>query len=265
MYAADLPRRWRLFKPYLLPTAGGIAAVFVFGSALSPQMHGGISTMATPASAARSTDVTTGSITNGNPDALSGRGTVLSGDRLRVSGKEVKLAGIEAPHAAQPCFKENGRRWECASSARSALRKLVRGRTVSCELKDAAAEGLAVAHCRSGSEDLAAQMVRSGYAFASSEGLYASEEEAARKDKSGIWQGTADRPQDWRTKLWDDAKRSAPDGCPIKGLVRNDGRFYAMPWSDGYAARSLRSGKGERWFCSEDEARAAGFKEVSKL
>ncbi len=36
MYAADMPRRWRLLKSYILPTAGACAAVFVFGSALTP-------------------------------------------------------------------------------------------------------------------------------------------------------------------------------------------------------------------------------------
>lgn len=265
MYAADIPRRWRILKPYLLPAVGVAAAVFVFGSALSPQMQGSTSTAAATAGGARSSNVTTGSITNANADALSGRGTVLSGDRLRVGGREVKLVGIEAPHPSQTCLKENGRRWECASSARSALRKLVRGKTVSCELKDPTAPGVPVAHCRSGSDDLAAQMVRNGHAFASADGLYASEEEVARKEKSGIWQGTADRPQDWRTKLWDEAKRSAPGGCPIKGVIRGEGRIYAMPWSDGYASHTLRSVKGERWFCSEDEARAAGYTEASKL
>ena len=64
--------------------------------------------------------------------------------------------------------------------------------------------------------------------------------------------------------VWEEAKRTAPEGCPIKGHVRASDRIYAMPWSDGYTARKVRTVKGDRWFCSEDEARAAGFKLSSR-
>jgi hypothetical protein len=36
-----------------------------------------------------------------------------------------------------------------------------------------------------------------------------------------------------------------------------------MPWSPWYASVKIDEGKGERWFCSEAEAQAAGWRPVS--
>ena len=68
------------------------------------------------------------------------------------------------------------------------------------------------------------------------------------------------RPADWRAKIWEDAKSRAPDGCPIKGQVAGSSRFYVLPWSAGYERARVQETRGERWFCSEQEAVAAGFK-----
>ncbi|MCB1483576.1 MAG: thermonuclease family protein [Hyphomicrobiaceae bacterium] len=269
MYGADVPRRWRLIKPYLLPMAGAAAAIFVFGAAFSPERSGLQRANAGASGSARAMKVSAQSSTaNADPAVVSGRARVVSGDRLRVGGKLLHLAGIDAPHPAQPCYRSNGRRWGCAASAVSTLRRLVRGRKVACELnKQGSGEGPIEAHCRAGDLDIAAAMVRTGYAFASADlgTPYASEEETARGNKAGIWQGETDRPEIWRAKVWDEAKKTAPDGCPIRGVVSSRGAVYAMPWAEGYDRRKIRKIKDERWFCSEEEAQAAGFKLTTKL
>jgi hypothetical protein len=50
--------------------------------------------------------------------------------------------------------------------------------------------------------------------------------------------------------------------CNIKGNISmNTGeRIYHMPGQAFYDATVISSGKGERWFCSETEARAAGWR-----
>ena len=77
--------------------------------------------------------------------------------------------------------------------------------------------------------------------------------------RSAIWGGEAARPDDYRAQKWEEAKRDAPDGCPIKGNVKADAGIYTLPWAQGYE-RVRMSGKGDRWFCSESEAREAGWK-----
>lgn len=51
--------------------------------------------------------------------------------------------------------------------------------------------------------------------------------------------------------------------CEIKGYTNGlNKKVYVMPGSALYAATSVNSAKGDRWFCSEDEARSAGFAKV---
>lgn len=195
------------------------------------------------------------------PGAMSGRALAISGDTLRVNGILVKLKGIEAPGPAYPCLKANGRRWQCGPAATTALNRLVRGKIVTCEPHSTSTAGQIVAGCRSGDMDFAAELVRSGKVFAEGGAFatYGSEEQAAREAHTGIWQGDTLRPETWREQIWEEAKKSAPDGCPIKGFVRASARLYAMPWSNGYGRARIRESRGERWFCNEEDARAAGF------
>ena len=82
--------------------------------------------------------------------------------------------------------------------------------------------------------------------------------------KIGIWSGDAERPADYRAQKWQDAKREAPDGCPIKGNVKGGRRLYVLPWSQDYARVRVSLSRGERWFCSEAEAQAAGWKPAER-
>jgi hypothetical protein len=55
-------------------------------------------------------------------------------------------------------------------------------------------------------------------------------------------------------------------GCNIKGNISvNTGeRIYHVPGQKFYSETIISSGKGERWFCSEDEARAAGWRKARR-
>jgi endonuclease YncB( thermonuclease family) len=183
------------------------------------------------------------------------------GDRLRVANTLVRLSGIEAPDAAQHCSKA-GRAWRCGAAAEAALARLVNGRRVSCALSGTDEAGRALGRCTVRTKDVGAELVRQGHVFA--EGgllpLYAAEEREARAAKAGLWAGEAERPADWRAKIWEEAKGKSPDGCPIKGQVAGSARFYVLPWSPDYERARVQKTRGERWFCSEQEAVAAGFK-----
>jgi hypothetical protein len=92
---------------------------------------------------------------------------------------------------------------------------------------------------------------------------YASVESEAQTDKVGLWAGDIERPQDYRDKRWEEATRSAPEGCPIKGRIRSGARTYLLPWQPSYDSVKLSTAKGERWFCSENEAKAAGWRRAA--
>lgn len=192
---------------------------------------------------------------------VEGRGVALSGDTLRVGRTTVRLSGIEAPIAGQTCLSADSALWRCDAAAREALTRVLAKGRVRCKLGSSDDDGRRYATCHTGERDLAAELVSGGHVFATS-GLftsYGSLESAARANKAGIWSGEAARPEDYRAQKWEEAKRDAPDGCPIKGNVKGGRRIYILPWAQGYE-RVRMSGKSDRWFCSESEAREAGWK-----
>jgi endonuclease YncB( thermonuclease family) len=192
---------------------------------------------------------------------IEGRARVLSGDTLRIARSTIRISGIEAPVTGQTCVAAGSRRWRCDVSAKVALSRLVGGETVTCEVSDADEQGRHLGTCRLGETDIAGELVRNGYVFAETGffAAYGSLESEARAAKSGIWRGDAERPADYRAQKWEEAKREAPDGCPIKGNVSRGRRLYVLPWARGYERVRISQRRGERWFCTEAEARAAGW------
>ncbi len=137
------------------------------------------------------------------------------------------LAGIEAPAPAQPCYREDGRRWNCASAARSGLGKIVRAHKVTCTSSGQDDAGRTLANCLlDGSKNIAAEVVRAGYVFATDNSFFSTlsgEESAGPRGQARHLARRSDPPAEWRDQTWETAKREAPDGCPIKGVVR---RFH---------------------------------------
>ncbi|MBJ3783841.1 sunset domain-containing protein [Devosia sediminis] len=51
------------------------------------------------------------------------------------------------------------------------------------------------------------------------------------------------------------------NGCVIKGNVNTKGeRIYHVPGQKYYEETRIQASHGERWFCTEEEARAAGWR-----
>ena len=76
----------------------------------------------------------------------------------------------------------------------------------------------------------------------------------------GLWSGEFVPPWDWRRGVRLATHDIRPDGCAIKGNINAKGRrIYHVPGSASYGPTIIDEGKGECWFCSEAEARAAGW------
>lgn len=201
------------------------------------------------------------------PTIVEGRAVAVTGDTLRIDGKLVKLVGIEAPELDQRCGPSRAAS-RCGVRAQSELRDLVRGKAVRCETSGADAGGRILGTCQASGRDLAADLVGKGHAFADEGVLYSrygAREREAREAKLGIWRsGNAERPKVYRDRRWELAQKSAPQGCPIKGHVVGNDRVYVLPWSPQYERVRVREQRGGRWFCSEEEARSAGWRRVER-
>lgn len=193
---------------------------------------------------------------------IEGRGVAVSGDTLAIAGTTLRLYGIEAPVPGQRCLRGRSRPWNCGAAATVALSRLVRRGKVTCEITESDDRDRSVGECRIGDKDIAAELVRGGHVFATSGFFapYTGLENDAREAKLGVWRGQAVRPTDYRAQRWEEAKRAAPNGCPIKGNVSRGRRVYILPWSSDYERVRITRRRGERWFCSETEAQAAGWK-----
>jgi len=211
-----------------------------------------------------------GSVANlsliGGGKPLQGRAYAMGADTLRVGGATIKLTGIDAPEGEQRCGS-GARGWRCGAAAEAALSRLASGRNVKCTLSGSDEAGRSLGQCTIGDKDVGAELVRQGHVFAEGTILvrYAAQEREARAAKAGLWStGDPERPAAYRAKVWEEAKRRAPEGCPIKGQVAGASRIYVLPWAADYERVRVQKTRGERWFCSEQEAVSAGFKAAQR-
>lgn len=188
---------------------------------------------------------------------VTGPARVVDGDTLVIGDEKVRLHGIDAPELDQPCAR-NGAPWRCGEWARSQLADRVEGREVACEARERDRYDRLVATCRIGQTDIARTLVRDGAAFAYRRysTAYASDEAEARRNGMGLWSGQVDLPETFRHAR---PEQIAGD-CGIKGNISGSGQIYHRPGQQDYDAVRIDEQKGERWFCSENEARAAGWR-----
>jgi endonuclease YncB( thermonuclease family) len=186
---------------------------------------------------------------------------VIDGDTLAIGDTRIRLEGIDAPEAGQQCASAAGAAWPCGEEAARLLGELVRGRSVTCAQSGTDRYARVLAICRVGSLELNAEMVQRGLAWAFvrySQRLVGIEAEA-RARRVGIWQAENEPAWSYRARRWSAAQDGAPRGCAIKGIVRGAIRTYYLPWTAGYDSIVIDAGRGERWFCSEADALAAGW------
>ena len=211
---------------------------------------------------------------------LQGVVSVIDGDTLEIHGQRIRLHGIDSPESGQRCKDERGISYRCGQRAALALADRIGRGTVTCRQRDTDRYGRMVAVCVLGNLDLNSWMVREGHALAyrkySSD--YVGEETQARRDHKGIWSGSFIAPWDWRRKAYRPVpapkmkkpaapkKKTTSRQCVIKGNIsrRSGERIYHVPGQEYYAATRISPGKGERWFCSEAEARAAGWRRAKR-
>jgi endonuclease YncB( thermonuclease family) len=197
--------------------------------------------------------------------AITGPAHVVDGDTLRVGEARVRLSGVDAPELSQRCGPD-GRKVACGAMAADWLRRRIEGRPIACETVDTDRYGRSVAVCSVGGEDVGAALVATGWATAYRRYslAYVGQEDRARTARLGIWALGFEAPADYRRERRLADVPAAPDArCAIKGNIGASGaRIYHLPGSRAYPEVRIDTRKGERWFCSERDAAAAGWRSV---
>lgn len=195
---------------------------------------------------------------------LSGQARVVDGDSLVIAGERIRLFGIDAPEMKQRC-DPSGRNWACGVWAAEVMAGIVGSGVLRCEALDLDRYGRTVARCTVSGRDVAAEMVRAGAATAYLHYShdYAGQEAVAKAEARGLWSGEMTAPGEYR-KLAKPAV-ALPSGCVIKGNISAKGsKIYHLPGQRDYEATRISTAKGEAFFCSEADARAAGFRAAKR-
>ena len=198
-------------------------------------------------------------------EPVSGALSVIDADTIRVAGVTVRLHGIDAPERDQTCRRE-GRDWACGRWATDAAREVFEGRRTRCTPLDRDRHGRVVARCMVGGRDLAETIVRMGLAqaYLRYSADYVDAEKEAVLARRGIFSSDFATPEDHRAASRRAVPQVAPGRCVIKGNITKNGQIYHLPGQEHYDRTRISPEKGERWFCSEAEARAAGWRRARR-
>jgi endonuclease YncB( thermonuclease family) len=216
--------------------------------------------------------------------------TVRDGGTLQLGNVTYRLDGIDAPAFDQLCIDEHADSWTCGIEARDQLTKLIGGRAVRCD--DLGVDPtykkrhLGVCKIEGETTSLSQVMVRQGFALnlePSATGRFKVDEARAIEDRQGLWKGCFVAPQQFRLGKKDGSLlggscpsdrdkeiREAlfpeylamPAACNIKGKfavrarVTGNVGIYHLQGCRSYTALT----QPDRWFCSEEDAQAAGFR-----
>jgi endonuclease YncB( thermonuclease family) len=203
-----------------------------------------------------------------------GRASVIDGDTLEIRGARIRFHAADAPESAQTCQDADGKAYRCGQQAALALSDKIGSSNVTCQQRDIDRYQRIVAQCSVNGIDLNGWLIEQGYALAYRQygTEYVPQEDAARKARRGLWAGSFTPPWDWRrgergtstpepSRPTASRPAAAAGDCKIKGNISAKGeKIYHLPGSRSYDRTAINEATGERWFCSEDEAIAAGWR-----
>ena len=195
---------------------------------------------------------------------------VIDGDTLDLDGVRYKLNGIDAPERGQRCTSKAGL-VNCGGQAADLLKTIISRGDINCVKlgPDPVHSARWIGRCRVDGRDVAEILLERGMAwvywqyidvYEAETVTYPSRELAAKTLGLGVWAGKNQPAWDYRAARWKVEKQIAPEGCPIKGNFNGKERIYHMPWDQSYDRTRISPERGERWFCEEKQAEAAGWR-----
>lgn len=105
---------------------------------------------------------------------------------LSFGERRLQLAGIVPTPVDRICGPA-GRQWPCGMMAKTALRLLLRNRSVSCDLETVEWKDTVTTACRLGTEDLGAWLAENGWAEAAVGSPLTAAAEKARQAGKGLY------------------------------------------------------------------------------
>ena len=130
---------------------------------------------------------------------LAGKAYVTDGDGIRVSGQEVRFAGLDAPEWDQRAKHQDGYWFGHGKRVKSALIREIGGKRVHVTVEDYDKYGRAVGIVTCNGKDVGEWLVWEGHAIAAYSDRYKHMEREARQSERGMWGHAVNiDPRRWR-------------------------------------------------------------------
>ena len=215
---------------------------------------------------------------------------VRDGNTIQLGDITYRLDGVDAPELDQVCIDSHADPYGCGIEARKQLRRLIGGRAVHCDDlgpdRPRKKRHLAICSVEGDPTSLNERLVRTGFAIdlEPAAKLHLKEDaDTAKADGLGLWKGCFAAPREFRSGKKDGALLGAscradrdreirsvlfperpamPPRCSIKAKFAVRARItghvgiYFLQGCPSYAGVT----RPDRWFCSEDDAQAEGFR-----
>lgn len=198
---------------------------------------------------------------------------VIDGDTIEIEGGErVRYIGIDTPETVDPrksvqCF---------GVEASNKNKELVENKMVRLEkdITDRDKYNRLLRYVYVDDTFINLELVKQGFAYSYSyppdikyQDQIVKAQQDARENKKGLWNACS---SDARVNPSVTPQGSSPvsstqdsdfGSCEIKGNINSSGeKIYHLPGCGSYSKTTIEENRGEKWFCSETEAQAAGWR-----
>ena len=150
-------------------------------------------------------------LSNSVAEEISGIPKVVDGDTVYIKNYKFRLEGIDAPELKQQCKKESlkissligftfYKDYSCGKVSKDKLIEKINGSQIKCIYKSKDRFKRYIATCYKQKANLNKWMVRNGFAIAYRKysKKYVPDEDFAKENKLGLWQGKFMKPEKWR-------------------------------------------------------------------
>jgi micrococcal nuclease len=201
---------------------------------------------------------------------------VIDGDTIEVlienEKRTIRYIGIDTPETVHP-----SKPVECFGVEASARNKaLVAGTDVYLEkdVTDTDKYGRLLRYVYAGDVFVNHTLVAEGYAHVYTyppdvrhDELFLRAQQEARASHKGLWGDICkdtEKTTNTPTSVRSIPKKDTSTGCTIKGNIstKNDEKIYHVVGCGSYNKTVIDESKGERWFCTEQEAQDAGWRKA---
>lgn len=191
---------------------------------------------------------------------------VIDGDTIELeTGQKIRYIGIDTPETVHPdktvqCF---------GIEASNKNKELVEGKSVRLEkdVSETDRYGRLLRYVYLDDIFINKFLVEEGFAYSSTyppdvkyQEIFKASQQKAQEQKKGLWSSCSNAQSNLQPPSTS-ANQTDESSCIIKGNISSSGeKIYHMPGQHFYDKTVIDESKGERWFCSEQEAISSGWR-----